>query len=143
MKKTDPPIIVQQRFDATLARVWQAITEIDQMRQWYFDNLPDFQAELGFETAFEVSHDGRNFLHQWKVTEVIPLKKLVYGWQYAQYEGKADVVFELSRHEGQTLLQVSTHINEDFPADIPEFDNESCKAGWEYFIQQRLKAYLS
>ena len=48
MEKGDPPIIVEHSFDASAETVWRAITDVDQMRQWYFENIPDFRAEVGF-----------------------------------------------------------------------------------------------
>ena len=34
MKKTDPPIIVEQTFDVERLKVWEALTDRDQMVQW-------------------------------------------------------------------------------------------------------------
>ncbi len=42
------------------------------MRKWYFENIPAFKPEVGFETQFNVQSEERNFLHKWKVTEVQP-----------------------------------------------------------------------
>ena len=42
------------------------------MRQWYFENIPAFKAEVGFETQFEIHNQGRIFPHRWKVTKVVP-----------------------------------------------------------------------
>ena len=42
---------------------WQAITDLERMRQWYFPMLPDFKAEVGFSVEFNVECEGRNFLH--------------------------------------------------------------------------------
>ena len=142
MKVDDDPVIVEQTYSATTDAVWTAITDISKMRQWYFDNIPSFKAEVGFETHFNVTNEGRNFLHQWKVTEVVPRKKLTYDWSYAQHPGDGFVVWELFDEGDMTRLRLSMHIREDFSDDIPEFRRESCLAGWEYFIKQRLREYL-
>ncbi|MHA1916673.1 MAG: SRPBCC family protein, partial [Promethearchaeota archaeon] len=81
MKKNEEPIIVEQFFNASIESVWNAITNVDQMRQWYFENIPSFKAEVEFETQFNVQSQERNFLHMWKVTEVVPMKKIVYNWK--------------------------------------------------------------
>ena len=94
MKKGDPPIIVEQSFAVSAEAVWRAITDVDQMRQWYFENIPDFRAEVGFETRFEIRNEGRVFLHQWKVTEVVSLRKIEYDWTYAGYSGEFLSTFE-------------------------------------------------
>ena len=70
MRKEDEPIVVEQTFNASIETVWNAITDIDQMRQWYFENIPSFEPKVGFETQFNVQCQGRDFLHMWKVTEL-------------------------------------------------------------------------
>ena len=71
-----------------------------------------------------------------------PKKKIVYRWNYPEYPGDSNVHFTIQTLEGGCLLRVSTEILEDYPDDIPEFKRESAVAGWKYFIQERLPAYL-
>ncbi|MDH3891847.1 MAG: SRPBCC domain-containing protein [candidate division Zixibacteria bacterium] len=142
MRVNDEPVVVEQTFNATVDTVWKAITEIDLMRQWYFENIPVFKAEVGFETQFNVTSEGRDFLHIWRVTEVVPLKKIAYTWKYDNYQGDAFVEFELFEQENSTKLRLTVNVLESFSEDVPEFTRESCIGGWEYFIGQRLKEYL-
>jgi uncharacterized protein YndB with AHSA1/START domain len=142
MKKDEEPIIVEQKFKASIDTVWKSITEIDLMRQWYFENIPSFKPEVGFETQFNVKSQNRDFLHMWKVTEVVPIKKITYNWKYDGYPGDSFVTFELSRQNDFTMLKLTVDVQESFPEDIPEFTRESCIAGWEFFIKERLKEYL-
>jgi len=142
MKATDKLVVVEQTFNTTPENVWQAITELDLMHQWYFENIPDFKAEVGFETQFNIHNEGRNFLHKWKVTEVVPLKKISYNWKFEGYNGDSFVTFELFKKGEQTTLRLTATITEDFDDNIPEFKRESCIAGWEYFIKQNLKEFL-
>ncbi len=44
------PIIVERTFNAPVARVWTALTDVNEMRQWYFD-LKEFKSEIGFELS--------------------------------------------------------------------------------------------
>ena len=142
MKKNEEPIVVEQSFNASIDAVWNAITEIDQMRQWYFENIPSFKPEVGFETQFNVQSQDRNFLHMWKVTEVSSLKTITYNWKYENYPGDSFVTFELFQQDNLTKLRLTVQIMEDFPENIPEFKRESCVEGWIYFIRKRLKEYL-
>ena len=142
MKKDDDPIIVEQSFNATIESVWKAITEVDQMRQWFFENIPSFKPEVDFETQFNVQSQDRNFLHMWKVTEVVPQKLIRYNWKYEGYPGDSYVVYELFEENNLTKLRLTAQVLEDFPEDIPEFKRESCIEGWTYFIKERLKKYL-
>ncbi len=142
MKITDEPIIVEQTFNASVETVWNAITELNQMRQWYFENIPAFKPEVGFETQFDVESGERIFPHQWKITEVIPLKLIAYNWKYQNYPGDSFVMFEISEENNFTKLKLTHRVTEDFPEDIPEFSRESGIEGWKYFICKRLKEFL-
>ena len=142
MKKNDEPIIIEQSFNASIDTVWTSITDINQMREWYFKNIPSFEPEVGFETQFNVQSQDRNFLHQWKVTDVNPLKMITYNWKYENYPGDSFVVFELSEQDRSTKLRLTHQVTESFPEDIPEFLRESGVEGWKYFINKSLKNYL-
>ena len=142
MKKTDLPISLEFNFENSVKQVWSAITKLDEMVAWYFDNIPDFKPEVGFKTSFLVQSETRKFTHNWEITEVVNLKKLVYNWQYPEYEGDLDVVFELVETPEGTQLKLAVIIKEDFPDEIPEFRRDSCIGGWNYFLDGRLRLYL-
>ncbi len=142
MKNTTEPIVVTQTYPASAAEVWNAITRLDEMRQWFFDNIPEFKAETGFETKFNVKTPEREFMHLWKLTEVEPLKKITYRWRYENYPGEGHVTFDLTDQGRETLLTLTSTGMETFPAEIPEFTRESCLNGWKYFIEGRLKEYM-
>lgn len=143
MRATDEPVIVEETFAVPADIVWRAITDVDEMTQWFFENIPSFKPEVGFNTQFTVRSGERAFLHLWEVTEVVPMRKIVYSWKYETYPGEASVLFELTQEGESTRLKLTNIVLEDFPDDIPEFKRESCVAGWEYFIQGRLKEYLT
>ena len=67
-------VVVERVFNAPVGRVWTALTDVNEMRQWYFD-LKEFKPEIGFEFEFVVEHEGNSHHHLCKVTEVIPQKK--------------------------------------------------------------------
>lgn len=142
MKKNEEPIVVEQVFDRPASDIWRAVTDIGEMRQWYFENIPDFVPDIGFYTEFPVDSGERIFLHQWRVTEVETGSKIVYSWNYRDIPGDAFVTFEVSGDEKSSRLTVTTRVVEDFPDDVPEFEIQSCRAGWEYFINERLRNYL-
>jgi len=142
MKKNEEPIIVEQTFNTSIDTVWNAITKIDQMRQWYFDSIPSFKPEVGFETHFNVQSQDRNFLHMWKVTEVVSMKKITYNWKYEGYAGDSFVLFELFEENNSTKLRLTHQVTVSFPEDIPEFLRESGVEGWTFFIKKGLKDFL-
>lgn len=143
MKVSEPVIEVKQTFQQSAESVWKAITDVKEMRQWFFENIPAFEPVVGFKTQFTVNSEDRQFPHLWKITEVIPLKKIVYNWTYEGYKGNSFVTFQLSEINSHlTELTLTTKVTEDFPDDIPEFKRESCVGGWNYFIKDRLSEYL-
>ena len=137
------PIIVEQDYDVDASTVWKAITNLEEMRQWYFPNIPAFEAVIGFETAFDVTCEDRHFRHLWKITEVVPEKKIAYDWAYAEYPGACLVTFELIDEGARTKLRLTCDVKEPFPQDIPEFKRESGVAGWNYFIGESLSKHLN
>jgi uncharacterized protein YndB with AHSA1/START domain len=55
----DESFVIERTFDAPAEIVWKAITDKDDMKQWYFD-LPAFKPEAGFEFRFTAGPtDGR------------------------------------------------------------------------------------
>ena len=121
MENTDP-IIVTQLLKAPIKTVWKAITDLEQMRQWYFPNIPDFRPEIGFETRFLVQNEGRDFTHIWEIKEVIPQKMIGYSWNFEEYSGEGYSTFELIEKSDVTELTLKSYVIEAFPADIPEFE---------------------
>ena len=137
------PIIVEQPFSVQPDVVWQAITNPDLMRQWYFEQIEDFRPEVGFETQFDIEVGGRIFRHQWKVTDVVPGKSITYTWRYEGFPGLGTTEWKISKtDEGTKLVLTSTGI-ESFSQDIPEFTRERGQAGWEYFIRESLPNFLN
>ena len=136
------PVIVEATFSQPLTEVWEAITKQELMTQWFFENIEEFIPEVGFETQFNVRSQERDFLHLWKLTEVVPPRKITCNWKYEGYPGDSYVSFELFEEKAGTLLRLTHEVVEAFPQQIPEFTRESCLGGWNYFIGQRLKDFL-
>lgn len=135
------PIIVERNINASVASAWRAITVQEEMIQWYFDNIPDFKAEVGFETGFNVQAPSRDFYHLWKVTKVVTNKMISYTWNYTDIQGESVSTFEISEEKEGIKLMLTCVGLENLPQDIPEFSRESCTGGWNYFLD-RLKNYL-
>lgn len=142
MKKDDAPVVVEATYKASAETVWNAITNADEMRNWYFQEIPAFEPEVGFETRFDVESGGRIFPHVWKVTAATPNQSVEYDWSYDGYDGDGFVAFEITDNGDSATLKLTCKVRETFQEDIPEFSRENCVAGWEYFIQDSLKSYL-
>jgi uncharacterized protein YndB with AHSA1/START domain len=136
------PIVVEQTFSAPIAMVWEAITDQDQMRQWFFEPMTGFRPEVGFETQFDVKFNGQVYTHQWKVTNVVLGRMIAYAWRYGGFAGDSSVTWELSETVNGTKLTLTHQGHETFPHENSAFRRESCQAGWEYFVRESLTAFL-
>ncbi len=137
------PVIVNQVLDAPVKLVWESITNPEHMKKWYFAGMPDFKPVVGFTTSFVMnSENGNIFTATWQVTEVIRGEKITYNWSYKEYNGMGSVSFILTPEKDKTLVTLINEGLENFPQDVPEFTEESCRAGWEFFIKMRLPQYL-
>jgi len=138
----DDPIVVEQVFDASMQLVWDALTELEQLHQWLFPQIPEFKAEVGFATQFILQNGERSFTHLWKITELAPKQFLKMNWSYLEYPGDSFIQYELEQLGHKTKLKLSTHVVEDFSQDIPEFQRKSAVDGWNYLIKESLLGFL-
>ena len=135
------PVVLEWTFHAFFEKVWNAITDKELMKQWYFE-IAEFEPEPGFEFQFEGGTEKTRYQHLCKITEVVPGKKLSYSWRYEGYTGNSLVTFELFAESDKTRL-VLTHTGlETFPSDNPDLSKENFVAGWTYIIGTSLKEFL-
>ena len=136
------PFVIERTLNAPIEKVWRAITDKDQMKQWYFD-LADFKPEPGFEFQFVGGKDDRSYVHLCKITEVIPEKRLQYSWRYDGYEGISFVTFELfDEGNDKTRLKLTHEGLETFPANNPDFAKKNFAEGWTGIIGKSLKKFV-
>lgn len=137
----ESPFIIERTYNAPIEKVWEAITNKNEMKKWYFD-LAEFKPEVGFEFQFEGGKDGRTYLHLCKITGVNEGKKLTHSWRYDGYKGNSFVTFELFAEREKTKLKLTHADIETFPADNPDFAKENFAAGWTQIIGKSLKEFL-
>ena len=135
-------IVIDRTLNAPVARVWEALNDVDQIRHWYFD-LKEFKPKAGFEFEFVVEHEGHNYHHLCRVTEVIPQRKLAYTWRYKGERGDSLVTFELFAEGEKTRLKLTHAGIETFPK-TPAYARKNFEAGWtgiatelENFLQDK------
>src|SRR5437899_105003 len=133
-------VVFERTFNAPVAKVWKALTDVEEMRQWYF-NLKQFKAEVGFEFEFVVEHEGMTYHHLCKVTEVIPQKKLAYTWRYKGHERDPLVTFELFADGDEARLKLTNQGLETFPKPAA-FARKHFEAGWTAIIDSEMKQFL-
>ena len=134
------PIVVERTYNAPVARVWQALTDVDQMRQWYFE-LKEFKPEVGFAFEFVVEHEGNSYHHLCKITEVIPEKKIAYTWRYKGEPGDSLVTFDLHPEGEKTRLKLTHTGIETFPR-TPAYARKNFETGWNAILDSELRPFV-
>lgn len=136
------PLVVERTFNAPIQRVWAAITDNHQMKEWYFD-LEHFKAEKGFKFQFTGGDEHVQYLHECEVLEAEPPHKLSYSWSYPAHQGYSVLTWELfEESEQRTRLRLTHEGLESFPQDNPNFRVESFTGGWNYFVNEALPAFI-
>jgi len=135
------PFVIERTYDAPISRVWEAITDKDKMKQWYFD-LKEFRPEVGFEFEFYGGSEEKQYRHLCKFIDVIPGKKLAYSWSYDGYPGYSVVSWELFDEGGRTRLKLTHEGLDSFPQNEKDFARTSFEAGWTYITGTSLQNYL-
>jgi uncharacterized protein YndB with AHSA1/START domain len=136
------PIVIEKILDAPVASVWTAITDKNEMKEWYFD-LKEFKAVPGFTFSFKGGPSPeKQYLHLCEVTEVIPQKRLSYTWRYDGYGGNSLVSFTLTPQGNKTSLRFTHEGLESFPANEKDFARSNFEEGWDQIINHSLTEYV-
>lgn len=135
------PFTIERTYRAPVEKVWAAITDKDQMREWYFD-LAEFKPEVGFEFEFYGGSEEEQYMHKCRITAVEVGRKLAYSWRYENFPGSSVVTFELFPEGDNTRLKLTHEGLETFPADKKDFARSSFTAGWTEIIGTALKNYV-
>jgi uncharacterized protein YndB with AHSA1/START domain len=136
----ETPVIKEALINAPASEVWSAITDKDEMKQWFFD-LEEFVPQEGFEFEF-LGGDEKQYVHLCRIIEAEPNNKLTYNWRYEGYPGESFVTFELFEEGNKTRVKLTHAGLETFPADNPDFAKHNFVAGWDHIIGISLPEYF-
>ncbi|MFB9845428.1 SRPBCC family protein [Mucilaginibacter ginsenosidivorans] len=135
------PFVIERTLNAPVQKVWEAITDRDKMKQWYFD-IAEFKPEVGFEFTFNGGSEEKTYVHLCKITKVEPGRTLQYSWRYQDYPGNSFVTFELFPEGNATRLKLTHEGLESFPTNNKDFARESFSAGWTYIIGTSIREFV-
>ncbi|MBA2499381.1 MAG: SRPBCC domain-containing protein [Chitinophagaceae bacterium] len=133
------PIVKVVVLNAPVDQVWKAITDKNEMKNWYFD-LPEFEPKVGAKFQFYGENEGRRFLHLCEVKEVVEYEKISYTWMYEGQNIETLVSFELFPEGAQTRVKLTHTGLEKLPQDR-DFAKSNFDKGWTEIIQKSLKEY--
>lgn len=140
---SNSPVVVEALFDATIKRVWKAITDKEEMKFWYFD-IHGFKPEPGCSFTFAGgASNGTRYIHLCTIMEVLDFCKLSYTWRYDGYEGNSLITFELFPKGEHTKLRLTHEGLNSFPESNPDFARHNFEEGWKHIIGTNLFKYLT
>ena len=136
-------IRIEKQFQAPISKVWDAISNKDTMKKWYFD-IPDFELKLGHEFNFWAGPpDGKEWHHRCVIRVLIPEKILSHSWTYPGYAGETLVTWELIKVSDElTQVNFCHEFLVPFPEEVDELRQENFQEGWTYIINIGLKEFL-
>jgi uncharacterized protein YndB with AHSA1/START domain len=135
------PFVIERTYNAPIEKVWRAITDRDQMKQWYFD-LQNFKLEVGNEFSFVgTDNDCKDWVHLCRVTEIIPNKKFAHTWRYEGFDGDTTVIWELFAEGAFTRVKL-THSGLETLPPLRSFARECFAEGWTGLVGESLKNFV-
>jgi uncharacterized protein YndB with AHSA1/START domain len=137
-------LTLEKMYKAPVDKVWKAITDREQLKQWYFDFPEDFKLETGYQFDWHAGPPGgKQWLHRGKMMEIIESKKLVHTWEYPGYSGTSTVIWELIPMDKNTTKLIFTHqFNVPFDTKEEALRRENFAAGWNHIINTGLVEFL-
>ncbi len=136
------PLILEHTYNAPIQKVWEAISDAGQMKEWYFD-IGEFKPEKGFKFEFTGGDENVQFTHHCEVLEARPPHVLKHTWTYPDYPGYSVLTWELiAEGDSTTRVKLSHEGLDSFPQDNPNFREESFLGGWTYILKEGLASYL-
>ena len=73
---TSTALVIDRVFDAPVDRLWQALTETESIKEWYFAQVQQFEPIVGFVFGFR--DDSSSYQKEWKITQVVEGQKLAH-----------------------------------------------------------------
>lgn len=136
------PIITEVLVDATPERVWRALTDTEEMKQWYF-SMNGFGPVEGNTFTFYEPGENRQFLHRCTILEIVPGKRLKHTWSYPEkVSGVSVVTWEIEPAGDRTKVSNTHEGLENFAEGGKDFAPENFVAGWDEILNKLLKTHV-
>jgi uncharacterized protein YndB with AHSA1/START domain len=133
---------VSSIIETSKQKVWEAITNPEVMKVWYFD-MSNFKLEIGNVFSFYET-DGRVFFHECKILNFEENKMLQHTWTHPQQsKGSSIVTWTMEELESGKVEITLTHEGVDSFADGGEkFAPANYEMGWNALVKTSLRNYL-
>lgn len=137
------PVRINYLLNAPAEKVWQAITNKEAMKEWYFD-IPDFEMEIGRVFNFYEPGEKKQYHHRCEILDIIPHKRLKHTWMHPTHSNAVtEVIWELVVEEGNKTRVFLTHDGLEKLIDAgPDFTRENYLSGWHQIVGESLKNFV-
>ena len=133
---------ISVKVNAPLDKVWNAITNKEQMKNWYFD-VPDFEPKIGNNFSFYGGDENEEYHHFCEIVDLIPNEKLKYSWPYTEISKENTLVkWELKPENEGTIVTLTHKGLEAFEHLGENFKIHSFRKGWEDIVGKSLKEFV-
>ena len=125
--------------------VWQAVTDRNMIKAWYFDFAEDFKLEAGavFKWSADDTKD-KQWLHRGKMPEIIANEKLVHSREYPGYFGTSTLQWNLLKvNDARTKVTLIHEFTVPFDITVAELKNANFEMGWKKIINISFTGYLA
>lgn len=133
---------VEAVFDATKSQVWDALTNTEIMKVWYFD-ISNFKLAVGSEFSF-YEGDKKEYLHEGEILKVEQNVLLQHTWKHPQQsKGSSIVTWEIEESSDNKVKVTLSHEGlENFADGGPNFALANYEMGWNAIVKTNLRNYL-
>ena len=133
---------ISVKVNAPLDKVWNAITNKEQMKNWYFD-VPDFEPKIGNNFSFYGGDENEEYHHFCEIVDLIPNEKLKHSWTYPEISKEKTLVkWELKPENEGTIVTLTHKGLEAFEHLGENFKMHSFRKGWEDIVGKSLKEFV-
>lgn len=133
---------ISVKVNAPLDKVWNAITNKEQMKNWYFD-VPDFEPKIGNNFSFYGGDENEEYHHFCEIVDLIPNEKLKHSWAYPEISKEKTLVkWELKPENEGTIVTLTHKGLEAFEHLGENFKIHSFRKGWEDIVGKSLKEFV-
>ncbi|WP_396146940.1 SRPBCC domain-containing protein [Flavobacterium sp.] len=106
-------IKVEAVFDATKSKVWEALTNSESMKIWYFD-IANFNLNIGKKFSF-YEGEKKEYLHEGEILQVEENKLLQHTWTHPeQSNGTSVLTWNIDEIDGKSKVTLTHEGVESF-----------------------------
>jgi uncharacterized protein YndB with AHSA1/START domain len=132
---------VESVFNSTTEKVWEAITNPEFMKIWYFD-ISNFKLEVGNDFTF-YGQDEIGYIHKCSIINFEENKLLKHSWTYPEIsKGSTTVTWELEKIDDKVKVILTHEGLETFNDAGADFAPENFEMGWNAIVKSNLRNYL-